>query len=85
MTLTIEHARPGMQVIMDTTYSDGKDGKVYGGIDSKGTRTTTDGGYTFTWTVSPVAPKGDATVQVGAVDNMGYGDKKLTFAVAPTC
>jgi hypothetical protein len=85
MTLTIEHARPGMQVIFDTTYSDGQDGKVHGGIDSKGTRTTTSGGYRFTWTVDPLTPKGQATVQVGAVDSMGYGDRKLTFDVAPSC
>ena len=85
MTLTIEHARPGMQVIFDTTYADGKDGKVHGGVDSKGTRTTTSGGYAFTWTVDPLTPKGQANVQVGAVDSMGYGDRKLTFDVAPSC
>jgi hypothetical protein len=85
MTLTVRHARPGMQVIFDTTYSDGKDGKVHGGIDDKGTRTTTDGGYTFTFTVDPLTPKGEASLQVGAVDQMGYGDRKLTFQVAPSC
>ena len=77
-------ARPNMKVIVNTGYSDQKDGSVHGG---RFTDVTTDGNghFTATWTVSPAAPPGDASTQVAAVDMYGTGHSRLPFRVALAC
>ena len=85
LTLTVQRARAGMQVIFNTTYADGKDGTVHGGVDSTGRRTDSTGAYTQTWVVKPLAPTGQAELRVGAVDARGYGDRTLAFRVARSC
>jgi hypothetical protein len=77
-----------MFVVFDTQYSDGKDGQVYGGIDTNG-RSDVNGHYQKTWIVTPTAPVGDARVDV-AVAGKYQGESKsavrqIHFRVAATC
>lgn len=83
MTMTL-HARPGMTVIFDTRYPDGKDGQVYGGFEPQG-HTDPNGTYTRTWQVDAGAPTGKADATVGAADRQGSGTKRMPFRVATTC
>jgi hypothetical protein len=84
-TLTVQ-ARPAMSIIFDTLYSNGKEGQTYGGIDPHG-RTDASGHYSNTWTVSPAAPPGNATVNVAGItdDDKGSGHQLLNFEVKPLC
>jgi hypothetical protein len=83
LTATL-HARPGMTVILNTRYPDGKDGQVHGGFEPQG-HTDAKGDYTKTWTVDPSTPPGNAETTVGAADQQGSGLRKLPFRVALTC
>jgi hypothetical protein len=82
-TLTI-HTHPGYYLGFDTQYSDGKDGKQYGGVDT--TQVPGTGVYTNTWVVSPQAPLGDAVVYI-ALSGMDHTSafRQLYFKVASHC
>ena len=83
ITLTA-HGRPGMQVLVNTLYADGKDGHVHGGFENR-RRTGASGAYTLTWTLPAGAPVGDASVQAAAVDTSGSASHRLTFRIATDC
>lgn len=75
---------PGALVVLDTKYSDNKDGSVHGGLKSDGK--ADDGGhFSFTWTVLPGTPTGEATTYAASAtkERKGYDTKK--FTVALTC
>ncbi|HEX8004152.1 MAG TPA: hypothetical protein VF519_15800 [Mycobacteriales bacterium] len=83
VTVTL-HGRPGMNVVHNATYADGKDGEVHGGKEMHG-MTDQNGQYTGTWTLRPSAPVGDATLYLAAVDYMGSGHDHLPFRVSLSC
>lgn len=83
MTITMT-ARPKMDVIFNTRYPEGKEGKEFGGFESNGL-TDEKGFYTKTWTVSPAVTPGEAAVLIAAVDKQGSGNNRLPFRVALSC
>ncbi|HEV2890426.1 MAG TPA: hypothetical protein VGX28_08620 [Frankiaceae bacterium] len=83
LTLSLT-GRPGMNVIFNTTYADGKDGEMHGGKEMHG-MTDAQGSYRTTFLVNGTAPAGDATLYLGAVDQVGTGSDTLPFRVALTC
>lgn len=78
------HARPGMSVVVDTRYADGRDGQVYGGFDYQH-KTDAHGNYSLSWLVKPGTPPGAADSLVGAVDETGSGNGRGDFRVAGSC
>jgi hypothetical protein len=83
-TLNI-HGLAQMYVSFDAQYSDGKDGRQYGGSGTGETDAT--GNYTNTFVVSPTAPAGTVTVWVAAIDQSGKATafRQPTFTVASHC
>lgn len=77
-------ARPNMRVVGNTGYADRQDGTVHGGRFNN-VNTDETGYFTTTWTVSPTAPHGQASVQVAVVDQHGTGTDKKSFTVAAVC
>jgi hypothetical protein len=73
-----------MLVALDTTYSDNRDGQVYGGFDVSH-RTDAHGNYKLSWLVKPGTPTGPASSQVGVADHEGSGQGKGVFRVALAC
>ncbi len=56
--------------IIDTLYSDKKDGQLHGGFNPAG-KTDAEGVWVYTWTVRPTAPSGTAFTKVA----VGKGDR----------
>jgi hypothetical protein len=86
-TLSLD-THPDMFVVFDTQYADGKDGQVYGGIETNG-RSDSRGHYQKTWVVAPNTPLGDARVDI-AVAGKYQGQnrsavRQMTFRVARSC
>lgn len=73
-----------MIVVFDTLYPDGKDGKVYGGIDTNG-RANHEGKYTNTWVVALNAPLGQARVDIAVAGQPGTATKQIYFDIKRTC
>lgn len=80
------HGPGGYYLSFDVQYSDGRDGKEYGGIDP-GSRIPPNGLYRLPFTVSPKAPKGTAmvfiAVQGGSPPETAF--RQPAFDVAKTC
>jgi hypothetical protein len=75
---------PNFYVAYDTQYSDGKDGKEYGGLGTA--QVGGDGKYFSPWVVSPAAPLGDVIVWIsvaGPPNKTAF--RQLHFTVASTC
>lgn len=84
MTLTATASRPNMTLIFDTSYPDGKDGQVHGGIEKNG-KTDSSGHYTSTWTVDRTTPPGDAAVLLSVIDGQGNAGSRTPFRIALAC
>jgi hypothetical protein len=78
------HARPRMNVVLDTRYADDKDGQVHGGFDYNHF-TDAAGDYRLSWIVDPLTPVGPADSLVGAVDRYGRANGRVEFRVARSC
>jgi hypothetical protein len=75
---------PGALVVIDTQYSDYKDGQVWGGIEQNG-HADTNGNFTFAWTVRPGAPSGTAKVYLAVATQDHSGQDTKTFEVKLAC
>jgi hypothetical protein len=78
------HARPNMNVVVNTRYADNKDGQAHGGFDY-GHATDSRGDYRLSWVVDPATPIGPADSLVGAIDEVGTGNGRGDFRVALRC
>jgi hypothetical protein len=76
---------PGALVVIDTRYSDNKDGQIHGGIKPDG-KADAKGHFSYTWTVLPGTPSGKATTFAGAGASGGRGGSaQKDFRVATLC
>jgi hypothetical protein len=75
---------PGALVVVDTRYSDNKDGQTHGGLKADG-RADETGHFSFAWTVLPGTPTGEATTFVGTTQGARGGSAQKKFRVATTC
>jgi hypothetical protein len=75
---------PNAIVVIDTRYADNKDGQTHGGLKPDG-RSDATGHFTFSWTVLPGTPSGNATTYAGTGDGAHAGSADKTFRVATVC
>jgi hypothetical protein len=75
---------PDAVVVIDTLYSDGKDGQVHGGIKPNG-RADSTGHFSFAWTVLPGTPSGEAKITVATGKSGRSGSTTATFQVKTVC
>ncbi len=74
---------PGADFIIDTVYSDRKEGSVHGGL--KRDKVGADGKYDYTWRVLPGTPPGDAITVVRALKDGRRGQAVRRFKVSAIC
>ena len=74
---------PNADFLIDTVYSDKKEGTVHGGF--KRDKADKDGKYTYTWTVLPGTPPGDAWTIIRAAKDGKRGQAVKRFRVAAIC
>ena len=77
-------SEPNFVVGYDAQYSDGKDGRTYGGMDSNG-RIDSKGYYSSTWTVALTAPAGQVIVWVAVGGSGETAFRQPTFQVKSSC
>jgi hypothetical protein len=80
----IAGADPGSLIAVDTTYSDGKEGKTHGGLKPDG-QVNSQGKFTYSWTVLPGTPSGTATTFAGAAKGQRHGSVNKMFEVKTVC
>jgi len=81
-TLTL-HTKPGYYVAVDTQYSDGNDGRKYGGWGTA--QTGPNGTYTNTWSVAATAPTGVAVVYISISGANSTAFRQPQFRVSTSC
>jgi hypothetical protein len=77
------NSEPGADFVIDTVYSDKKEGSVHGGL--KNDKVDSEGRYTYTWRVLPGTPPGDAFTVVKAMKNGRRGSAIKKFRVSAIC
>jgi hypothetical protein len=74
---------PGVSVVVDTVYSDEKEGTTHGGLGSG--KADAGGRFSSTWTVKAGTPEGRATTFVRVVKDGVRGDASTSFLVSLHC
>lgn len=77
-------SEPNFVVGYDAQYSDSKDGRTYGGMDSNG-RVDSKGYYSSTWIVAVTAPVGQVIVWVAVGGSGETAFRQPTFQVKTSC
>jgi hypothetical protein len=74
---------PGAEFIVDTVYSDRKEGSVHGGLHRD--KVNSEGKYDYTWRVLPGTPPGEAVTVVRALKDGKRGSATAKFRVSAIC
>lgn len=75
--------RPGADVLVNTIYSDSKEGTTHGGLGTG--KAGASGRYTYTWTVRLGTPEGKARTLARAAKDGVRGDAFARFLVSLHC
>ena len=78
------HTSPDATIVIDTMYTDGKDGRTHGGAKKNG-RSDGTGLFIYSFIVLKGTPPGPATIYVFAQKDDKVGQKQGAFQVGVAC